>query len=126
MTTNLDTVNDSNSPGIINSGDIPRMTPPFRINRLLCVRLILVIPTEMVRSPSAKLATRVGLILTRITHLRDIDELDFIDRLGRTDGPAAVMVDGVIGRAGTAVLGHTVAYQPIQVIKYNERSENSL
>lgn len=71
-------VNDGNDSIRSNDTNIPRMQPPFLVDGLLGLDLILEVSRNNTRSADTDLSTRVGFVGRKIVQLGDVDQLDLV------------------------------------------------
>lgn len=71
-------VNDSNGSIRCNNTNISRMQPPFLVNGLLSLGLILEVSRNYTRSTDTDLSSRVGFVGRKIVQFGDVDQLDLV------------------------------------------------
>lgn len=88
----LDAVNDAEASEFVDGADIARVEPALLVEQLLGLGLVLVVPGDDARAPSADLAPRPRLVGREVAHLGHVAQLHLDAGDGRADGSLGPLV----------------------------------
>ena len=121
----LDTIDDLEATTAVNFTDIASVEPTFFIDGLTRILLIctvtyeqrleekrvcitFIVDSETVLTTDADFTARIRLVIGGIVHVGDVDKLDLVARLRRSDSTTRCWVIGPDASTSTTVLGHSV------------------